>query len=911
MIGTTLGHYQVESLLGAGGMGEVYRARDTRLGRSVAIKVLPAAFVADPDRVARFEREAKVLASLNHPHIAALFGMEEVDGRRLLLMELVEGETLADRLRRGSCSVAEALHIGRQIAEALEAAHERGVVHRDLKPANVKITPDDTVKVLDFGLAKPGAASPTDPNLADSPTLSMMASAAGVILGTAAYMSPEQAKGLPADARSDVFSFGAVFYEMLTGRQAFHGETGADVLASVLVREANLEALPPHMNPRIIELVRRCLEKHPKRRWQASGDLRAEIESIARASTTERSQAPLSARPRPMWRRALPAAVAALVAATLTGVTMWNLRPPDPPRPSVVRLSFTLPGGQQILTAGRIAVAISPDAERLAYLTNTGLFTRLLSEPEGRLLPGADLAGGLTSPMFSPDGRSILFWATDRTLRRIPVTGGTTMVICPAENPFGLSWDDRGILFAEAGKGILRVDPNGGTPQVLVALNAVKDGGKFAHGPQMLPDGETVLYTLAIGVASDRWDRANIVTHSLTSGEEKVLIRGGSDARYLPTGHLVYASGGTLYAAAFDPARLALQGEAIPILEGIRRAGIGLSTGTAQFATSSTGTLVYLQGPAGAMSATHDLALVDRKGAVDPLKLPSGSYEYPRVSPDGKRVVMSTEVGNEAIVWVYDLSATTSPRRLGFEGKNRFPMWSGDGTRIVFQSDRENDQAIFWQRADGTGAAERLTKPEPGSAHVPEAWIPKSNMFLYRVTKEERSSLWTLSVADRSSRPFSDVKSAILTTASVSPDGRWVAYASSPMPSASQSAVYVEPFPPTGSKFQVSKHGDQGHHPLWSPTGKELYYVPLPGQFVVVTVTTAPNFAFSHPTPVPRLFPVAPPTIPRPFDVTPDGRIVAPIAAGQGSLGAAPVSQLNVVFNWFEELKARVPIKPR
>ena len=534
--GTRLGSYEITGSLGAGGMGEVYRARDTKLGRTVAIKVILDQFASDEERVGRFEREAKMLAALNHPRIASLFGMEHVDGQHFLVMELVEGETLADRLRRGPMQVEEALPIAIQIAEGLEAAHNKGVVHRDLKPANVKITPDGQVKVLDFGLAKVMENEATSGTAVNSPTLSMMATQAGLILGTAAYMSPEQAKGFPADHRSDVFAFGTVLFEMLTGRQPFQGDTAPDVLASVLVREPDLKSLPPHLNPRLHELLRRCLEKTPKRRWQAIGDVRAEIETIASDPHGASAIAYAGAPSRPLWRRAIPIVATAIIASGLTGFGVWTARRSTPL--SVARFTLTLPEGQQFTNAGRQLIAISPDGTQIVYVANRRLYLRPISALEARPIPGAEGEGGVVNPAFSPDGRFIVFWsAADQTLKTIAVTGGAAVPVCPVGRPYGLRWDRRGIVVGQGSKGILMVSASGGKPEQLVSVKA----DEMAYGPELLPDGQTVLFTLSTGTAADKWDKAQVVAQSLKTGERHVIIDGGSDARYLPTGHLVYA----------------------------------------------------------------------------------------------------------------------------------------------------------------------------------------------------------------------------------------------------------------------------------------------------------------------------------------------------------------------------------
>jgi serine/threonine-protein kinase len=880
-------------------MGEVYHARDVKLGRSVAVKIVREGLAADASLVSRLEREAKMLASLNHPHIASLHGLEEHDGRRFLVMELVEGETLADRLRRGPMPVDDVLRIAAQIAEALETAHEKGIVHRDLKPANVKITPEDKVKVLDFGLAKaigpePASATAGD-NVVDSPTLSRMATQAGIILGTAAYMSPEQAKGLPADHRSDVFSFGVVFYEMLTGRQPFQGETAADVLASVLIRDPELSKLPPDVNPRLHDLVRRCLEKSPKRRWQAMGDLRSEIETIAESPRALPASA-VSVAPRPLWRRALPVALTAVVTAGLAGSLAWRLKP-TPPAP-VTRSTFTLPEGQVFTNPGRTMVAISPDGARMAYVADQRLYVRALSQFDATAVRGTENRQGIANPVFSPDGQSVAFYAAgDGTIKRIAITGGIATTICKATNPYGMSWEGSDIVFGQGAGGLMRVSSTGGSPQLLVRV----EPGELAYGPQILPGGEHVLFTLATGTDAGRWDRSSVVVQSLSSGDRRVVVEGAADARYLPTSHLLYAVGGTVFAAGFDPRRLTMTGTPVPVIEGVRRAGIG--TGAAQFSVARTGSLVYVPGPASSPSG-FEVGLIDRKGAIERLSLPTGAYEHPRASPDGRRIAFGTSDGKETDISIYDLAGTTAPRRLTFGGNNRYPTWSSDSRRITYQSDREGDLGIFWQLADGSGV-ERLTKADEGTSHEPESWSSDGDTLLFSLVKGTDVSLWMYSRQSRKASPFGGVRSSRPIGAMFSPDGRWVAYSSR---EETGGTVYVEPFPATGVKYEIPARGRLPHHQVWSPDGKELFYDTGPAAFEILTVFTAPAFGFGNPVTVPKVFYTASSlTTRRPFDILrPSGRILGLITPGQADSGGA-LQQIHVVTNWLEEVKARVP----
>ena len=828
-VGTCLGAYEIVAPLGAGGMGEVYRARDTKLGRPVAIKVILDQFATDPERVGRFEREAKMLAALNHPRIASLFGMEHVGGQHFLVMELIEGETLADRLRRGPMQVEEALEIGVQIAEALEAAHEKGVVHRDLKPANVKITPDGQVKVLDFGLAKVMETDATSGSATNSPTLSMMATQAGLILGTAAYMSPEQAKGFPADHRSDVFSFGTVLLEMLTGRQPFRGDTAPDVLASVLVRDPDLHGMPPGLNPRLPDLLRRCLEKNPKKRWQAIGDVRAEIETIAADPHGRSGSSHVGAPTRPMWRRSIPIVATAVAASALTAFGLSIARRSTPP--PVARFTVTLPEGQHFTNAGRQLVDISPDGTRIVYVANQRLYLRSISEPESRAISGTETDGGVVNPAFSSDGRSLVFWsAADQTLKRIAVTGGASVTVCSSARPYGVRWDRDVILVGQGSGGIQRVSASGGKPETLIS---VKDG-ELAYGPELLPDGQTVLFTLTTGTDAGKWDRAQVVAQSLKTGERHVIIEGGSAARYLPTGHLLYAQRGLLFATTFDPRRLVTSGERVQVVDGVRRSDGG-QTGVAHFSVSNTGSLVYIAGPTSGSLAQGDLAFADRTGVVEKLKVPTGGYEVPRVSPDRKRVALGIDDARGANIWIYDLSRGSSIRQLTFGGQDRFPVWTPDGRRIAFQSDREGDLGIFWQLADGSDTAQRLTKADPGFSHIPESWSRTENRFLFATSTGSSISLWTFSVPDRKAEPFGQRRSPFPPNSGFSPNGRWVAYSAfAPIGGEAQArdtGIFVEPFPATGAKYRIAA---AGIHPLWSPDGKELFF--LAGGLFVVTV---------------------------------------------------------------------------
>jgi WD40 repeat protein len=787
---TRLGIYEVTAQIGEGGLGEVYRARDTKLNRDVALKILPESFTHDPEQVARFRREARVLASLNHAHIGGIYGLEDSNGVMALVLELIEGPTLADRIAQGPVPLDEALPIARHIAEALEAAHEQGIVHRDLKPANIKVKEDGTVKVLDFGLAKAiepfGAASPS---VSMSPTITTPAmTQAGIILGTAAYMSPEQAKGRPADNRSDVWAFGAVLYEMLTGTRALQGEDVSDTLAAILRGEPNWNALPTITPAPIRKLLRGCLVRDRRERVPDIAVAGLEInEALAMptAGVAALTVAPAT-QPRLLWRRALPVVGFAVVTSAMVGAAAWTLKPTPPL--AVTGFAFTLGAGQRLTTVNNQSLAVSPDGTLLVYVANNQLYRRSMSDLEARPIPGTQAP---YHPVFSPDSRSIAFFSQlDRTIKKVAASGGAIVPIYPSGGVLrGMTWDTSGIVFCRDGKDIMQ-----------------------------------------------------IVAQSLKTSERKPLISGGSDGRYLLTGHLVYAVDGVLFAVPFDRRHLAVTGPPMPIVEGVRRAATGI-TGVADFSVSNTGTLAFIPGPASISSAQSDLALVDRNGTPPPLKLPPGAYEYARLSPDGKQIAFGSDDGKKAIVWIYDVSGTSAMRQLTVGGRNRLPVWAGN-ERVSFQSDREGDLAIFWQRADGTSAAERLTTPDKDAAHVPESWSPDGKTLLFSVAKGSSYAVAALSLPDKKVTPVGRIQSPFPPSATFSPDGRWVAYSATELRPPAGS-LFVQPFPTTGAKYPISN--SYGFHPTWAPDGKELFYLTTVGQFVVVSVTTRPTFTFANP----------------------------------------------------------------
>jgi serine/threonine-protein kinase len=897
LTGRTIASYRLQSLLGAGGMGEVYRARDSRLDRDVAVKILPGAFMTDADRVARFAREARMLALVNHPSICAIYGVEEADGIRLLILELVEGQTLAEKLtarRRSGESglpIDEALAIARQIAEALEVAHEKGIVHRDLKPANIKITADGIVKVLDFGLAKAVAADGSAPDLTQVPASADAGRREGVVMGTAAYMSPEQARGLAVDKRSDIWAFGCVLYEMLTGRVAFAGDTVSDSIAKILEREPDWSALEPSIPAPVRRLLFRSLTKDPKRRLRDIGDARLEIGAIDEVLPGDIGQPPAPTN-RARW---LSWAAVLALAGGLLGTTGWIFRPLPAPTPT--RFTYTLPPGQMLNgSRGAHIVAVSPDGSQMVYSgAPHGLYLRPMSEFGAALIPGTE-SYEVSEPVFSPDGRSIAFFTIgDQALEKINVTGGAAQTICPVEVvPTGIRWQDDFIIFGQGRNGVMRVSQDGGTPEVLVRVNE----GETAYNPQMLPDHRHVLFTLAAGKAPSRWDRAQILVESLSTHQRVRVIDGGSDARYLPSGYILYALAGAMYAAAFDVGKLEVTGERVPVVEGVRRSSGGF-TGAALFSLSNNGTLAYVPGPpAGERSAPLDIGLMDRKGEIQPLGLSGGPYARPRVSPDGKRIAFEADDGKEAIVYTYELSGAKTMQRLTTQGNNRFPIWASDNS-VAFQSDRGGDEAVWWQALDGS--ADRLTTAKPGESHAPESWF--GDTLLYSVTSKGTDvSLWTYSLRDRKATPFDAKPSSGPPDAVFSPDGRWVAYSTT---KGNQMRLYVQGFPSGAAHEFNARPSDTPKHARWSSGGTELCYDPNVTRFECVSVTTEP-FAFGNAVSLPKKLQGAPPGERTDYDTTRDGRFLGLITAGHKEFVRGSDSQIHVVVNWFEELKARI-----
>jgi len=889
MIGRTLLHYRITEKLGAGGMGEVYRAADTRLRRDVALKVLPAAFARDPEWLARFEREARVLAALNHPNIAAIHGFEQADGVSFLVLEYVPGPTLA---AAGRLEVPEALRVAGQIAEALDAAHEKGFIHRDLKPANIKIAPQGQVKVLDFGLAKAFGDPQPEGDPSASPTLSAAPTRAGAILGTPAYMSPEQARGKPLDRRTDIWSFGCVFYEMLAGREAFGGESVSDSLSAVLGREPDWSALPAATPPAAQRLLRRCLEKDPKRRLRDIGD----------AWTEMGEQAPASGAPPGVSRFGWPLALAAAVAVIAAGVAVWSLwlRPAAPA--AVARLAMTLPPtdrldiGQQTPAT---AVVISQDGRRLVYAATRGqggssqLYLRRLDQLEASPIPGTQGAAG---PFFSPDGEWVGFFG-DGKMKKVPVTGGSPFTLCDAVSPRGATWgpDDTIVFTPRANPGIgglWRISAAGGAPRALTTPDLKK--GELGHRhPEFLPDGKAVLFTIWTGAS---FDEARVGVLDLESGAWRALIDGGHSPSYA-SGQLLFSRAGTLLAAPFDSPTRATKGPAVSVLQGLLR---NVTTGLVHYSVSRSGLLAYVTGIPGAVGRT--LLWVDRKGAARPASQEIRPYIFPSLSPDGRRLALLLQEGVNRNVWVYELDRGALTRLTVEAGFATRAVWTPDGKRVVYGAARPASQGLFWRPADGSGPEEQIAAST--NLLYPGSVSPDGKTLTYvEMDPREQGDLWTLSLeGDRKPRPLLESPYDEQDGA-VSPDGRWIAYRSNV---SGRYEVYVQAFPGPGPKTQVSTGG--GVEPLWARGFRELFYR-HGNRMMVVETRIGPAFVAGAPR---ALFEAAYDTVAGPapmYDVSPDGQRFLMLKSSEPD--AAFLTQVNVVLNWPDEMKRRSGLQGR
>jgi len=904
MIGKVLSHYKILEKIGAGGMGEVFRAEDLRLHRQVAIKVIPDLFAGDPERLARFEREAKLVAALNHPNIAAIYGLEEAEGKRFLVLELVEGETLAQRLGRGPLPVEEALEVCRQIAEGLEAAHEKSIVHRDLKPSNIKLTPEGKVKILDFGLARAFLDRSPVGVIVDSPTITAEMTQPGVILGTAAFMSPEQAKGKTVDKRADIWAFGCILFECLTGRTAFPGETITEVLAVVLKGEPDWDALPKDLPANIRAVLARCLRKDRNLRFHEIADARIELFEAPVVHPSEAAQDPQ--RPSLLWLVA--GAAVMLFAGILIGRALIKHPQPAPPA-SVVSSTIKVEPGHRLEgrardmeRPSRTAVAISSDGKFIVYSAieeNPGpqakpqLYLRRMDQSAAKPIAGAE---GGTSPFLSPDSRWVGFWA-DGKLKKVLVEGGVPSILCDASILYGANWGrDNSIVFSDGDEvGLSRVSAEGGKPETLTKPDPKRE--ESGHRlPFWLPNGKAVLFTvMKYGFDPKPW----LALLRLDTGEWRPLFQDAADARYVPTGHLVFLRQGTLMAARFDLAKLEVIGQPVALVENVMQA-FGLTynhhTGASQLGISDTGSLIYAPGGV-PPPPSNSLVWMDQRGIEQPAAALQFSFGALRLSPDGQRVAYAT-AGREFLVYVYDLGRGTNSR-LTSEGWTFYTIWTPDGKRLLFSWGKSTADSLFWQPYDGSSPMERLTTSEYGQR--PGSWSSDGKTLAFVDFRPDTGSdIALLDVRSGRVTPFLNSKYAEWFP-EFSPDGLWMAYTSD---ESNRQEVYVRPFPGPGMKQQVSSEG--GGEPLWARNRKQLFYR-WEDQVWVVDVRTDGGFATDKPRLLfekpgyGRTYPI------RSWDLSLDGQRF--LMTKRENRKPTPVTEMILVQNWFEELNRLCPVK--
>jgi serine/threonine-protein kinase len=867
--GTKIGSYEVLHLLGKGGMGEVYRARDAKLGRDAALKVLPEHLVGNKEYIGRFQREAQALASVSHPNIAQIYGLEESGDFRCIVMELVEGPTLAEKIRQGPIPLEDALTIARQIAEALEAAHDRGIVHRDLKPGNIKVAPDGKVKILDFGLAKSLDSVSGSAQFSDSPTASVAATQAGLLLGTPGYMSPEQGKGKPADTRSDIWAFGAVLYEMLTGRVAFEGETAVEILGGVMKGEPDWTALPPDTPPLIHSLLRRCLQKDRNRRIHHIADARLDVEeALSHPATSLHPAAPTRTRERLLWMGAL-ATVAVLVGFA---VRLPDDRPQSPGS-SVVRLSVTLPPGRQL--SGEAPVTLSPDGSVLAYISNGQLYLKTMDSLESKIAGGA--ASG-QAPFFSTDGKWVGFFGQGK-LKKISIAGGSPEEIADAPAVRGAAWGpDNTIYFSPSAiSGLRKVSASGGMVSEFTTLDPGK--GEVSHRwPQVLPGGKALLFTVWKGPGFDERQLELLI---LETNERRVLVKNAHFGRYSPSGHMVYVRESVLMAVPFDLERLEVTGPPSALGELVQETPEG-----AAFALSDSGSLAYV--PGSSKASERQLAWIDRKGTVQILPAPIKAYGDVSLSPNGAFAAVEI-AGATRSIWLYDFARKAlSP--LTTMASSQFPRWSADGKYVIYRGTRSGYRNLFRKAVDGSGEEEQLTT----TAKIPvPVSVSRDNQFLAFSDGDPAfgtgTDIWTMRLdGDRTPEVFLRTK-ANEGQPQFSPDGNWMAYSSN---ESGQGEVYVRPFPGPGQRIPISVNG--GGDPQWSADGRELFYRSGSKQ-MVVNIRTGPAFSVSPPQ---LVYDVRSST-PR---ISPDGQRFLVSMPTEAEL---PSTQIHIVLNWAEELKKR------
>ncbi len=895
--GSTVLHYRIVDKLGEGGMGQVWKAIDTSLDRAVAIKVLPDVFAADPDRLARFEQEARVLASLSHPNIAAVYSVHAHEGTRFLALELVEGEDLARVLSRGAMAQDDALKIAVQIAAALEAAHDSGIVHRDLKPANIVLTPSGKVKVLDFGLAKalaPGPASGSDPTF--SPTMTSAGTVAGMILGTAGYMSPEQARGKPVDRRADVWAFGCILYEMLAGRRTFDGETVSDVLASVLKVDPDWTALPASTPSAVRQVLRQCLTRDVERRLGHASGARIRLEEVlAGLGEGEVPTARVAvATPRSGWSARVAWTLVALL-AVVAGLALWRSATPKPSGLGTLTLLAPFPEGYTVPDNQMTVLALSPDGTRLALaLAKAGdsrLFLRRMDTGDLAAIDGTERA---TTPTFSPDGKWVAFFA-DNKLKKVSVDGGKPITLCAAEGDNrGASWgiDDRIVFTANYTLPLSWVAGSGGLPQPLTTLDKEKQE-RTHRWPHSVAEHDVVLFTVGTVESPESYDAARIDAIRLSTGERTTVLQGASMARYLPSGHLLFGRDGFLFAVPFDVDRLETQGNPVPVVENV----MGMrSSGVVHAGVSSGGLLTYIAGSP--WSRRERLVWRQRDGRVEPLPAPPAGYTSPRLSPDRSRIAVPVAGDSTFDVWIWDIARQTSTR-LTFEGDNATAVWSPDGERVSFASTRGGSRmSTYVKAADGSGVEELVYVPPPESAWAqvsPAGWSPDGQKILCEFSDKNQTNILALDVKTHEPRVLLETPAAEIEP-ELSPDGRWLAYASD---ESGRPQVYVRPFPGLDGRWQISDAG--GMSPRWSPDGRELFYRYESSLVAVQVATDAGRFHAGRPQVVFDDVPQA--TLRGNYDVFDRSRFLMVEPAER----AAVASGVTVVVDWLDDVRRRVP----
>ena len=886
--GDRLGPYEILAPIGAGGMGEVYKATDTRLDRTVAIKVLPSHVSDNPDVRARFEREARTISKLNHPHICTLHDVGRENGVDFLVMEHIEGETLAERIGKGALPLDQALQYGIEIADALDKAHRQGVVHRDLKPGNIMLTKSGA-KLLDFGLAKQQVAG-SGPDLSALPTEQKSLTQPGAILGTFQYMAPEQLEGNEADARTDIFAFGAVLYEALTGQRAFHGKSQASLIGAILKDEPPPISTVQTMSPPALDhVIRRCMAKEPEERWQAASDVMRELKWV----TGEGSSEAVLPAVKTQSRHAPGVGVGIVVGVLLAGLGVWSLVDADPPAAVPQHLSINLPAEAPYY--GNRLHALSPDGSRLAYVAATDdalrLYLRSLDQLDVTPLAGTERAA---APFFSPDGEWVGFfeWPGGK-LKKVSVRGGPPMTLCDTPNPWGASWaeDDHIVFAAESGSGsgLFRVPARGGTPEVLTTPDPAS-GETLHRWPQVLPGDKGILFTVTGGGSSP--DR--IAVFSLETGDYRTVIEEGHYGKYVPSGHVVYALGGTLMAAPFDLANLQTTGSPAPVLEGIRDVS---SFASANFDFSQDGSLVYFPSTTAGRAT---LVAVDRTGkevqalVAEPLENPRGI----RVSPDGRRLALITAVGsNEGDLWVYHLDGRP-PTRLTLGASDATPVWVQGGSRIAFSSTRAAGRDLFWIPSDGSSSEPELLLKSPHLKWA-RAWSHQTEELLF--DQGVPGDMMTLPIeGEGEPRALVTREGVAEGLSSLSSDGRWLAYVSMVT---GRYEVWVQPYPGPGAPTRISPNG--GLEPVWGPGDEELFYLEDGNKMMSVKISLEPALRFEAPQMLfegPYLHDsinVAPT-----YDVGPDGRFIMAKPLGGGE---SDRRELIMILNWFEELKRLVP----